>query len=254
MIFDTHTHYDDKAFDEDRDELLSSLKAKNVGHAICASAEFNSIGSILKLCEKYDFLYPTLGIHPNEVLDLTKENRVIFEKLIEEVNPVAIGEIGLDYHYEEPSREIQREAFIYQMNLAVKYELPVIIHSREASEECFEIIKEINPIKKGVIHCYSGSLEMAEEYVKLGYYIGIGGVVTFKNGKKLKEVAKEIPLERILLETDCPYMAPTPHRGERNSSLYLPYVVEEIARLKGIGEEEVICETEKNAMRLFNIK
>ena len=254
MIFDTHTHYDDPAFDADRDELLNSFRENNISGAICACAEWDSIPKILKLCEKYDFLYPTLGIHPNEVLQLTPQNRVSLEEMIQKVNPVAIGEIGLDYYYDEPSKEIQREAFIYQLSLADSFDLPVIIHSREASEETFEIMKEHGPSKKGVIHCYSGFVETAREYVKMGYYIGVGGVVTFKNGKKLKEVVTDIPLSRILLETDCPYLAPTPHRGERNSSLFLPLVVKEIASLKNISEEEVLSVTEENAYTLFNLR
>lgn len=254
MIFDTHTHYDDSQYDLDRDELLSSFAANNVGHVIAASAEYKSIPTILSLCEKYPFFYLTLGIHPNNVLDLTPEIRKEFEALIEQKKPVAIGEIGLDYFYDEPSPEVQREAFIYQLKLASKYDLPVIIHSRDASEETLQIMKEYGPAKKGVIHCFSGSLETAEEYVKMGYYIGVGGVVTFKNGKKLKEVVANIPLQRILLETDCPYLAPTPHRGERNSSLFLPLVVDEISNLTGKTPEEIIQTTENNAFTLFNIK
>lgn len=253
MIFDTHTHYDDQAFDEDRDLLLRSFKDNNIAGAICASAEFASIPKIIKLCEEYDFLFPTIGIHPNDAADLKGDKRTLLEHCIETVKPVAIGEIGLDFHYDEPSPEIQREAFIYQLSLCDKYDLPVIVHSRDAAEETFNIIKEHGPAKKGVIHCYSGSPEMAVEYVKIGYYIGVGGVVTFKNGRKLKETVSTIPLDMILLETDCPYLAPTPHRGERNSSLFLPLVVSEIASLKGITPAEVEDATLKNAERLFNI-
>ena len=253
MIFDTHTHYDDKAYDGDRDELLSSFKEKGISGAACASAEWDSIPAILALCEKYDFLHLTLGIHPNNALELTPEHRAEFEALIEEKKPVAIGEIGLDYHYEEPSREVQKEAFIYQLKLAERFDLPVIIHSRDAAEDTFEILKEYAPKKRGVIHCYSGSPEMAKEYVKNGWFIGIGGVVTFKNGRKLKETVEQIPLENIVLETDCPYLAPTPHRGERNSSLFLPLVAEKIANLKGISTEEVEDVTEKNAERMYGI-
>lgn len=254
MIFDTHTHYDDEAYNEDRDLLLKSFKENNIAGAICACAEFGAIEKIRNLVNTYDFLLPTIGIHPNDVEALTPDKRKEMEALIEEIHPIAIGEIGLEYHYEEPSREIQREAFLYQLTLAGKYDLPVIIHSRDASEETFEIMKAHGPRKKGVIHCYSGSPEMALEYVKMGYYIGVGGVVTFKNGRKLKETVEAIPMDRILLETDCPYLAPTPHRGERNSSLLLPYVVEEIASLKGITPSEVENITLKNAETLFNIR
>lgn len=253
MIFDTHSHYNDKAFDEDRDELLSSFRENGISGTICASAEMDSIPLIVELCEKYDYLYPTIGIHPNEALELDNDGRKKLEKYIETVKPVAIGEIGLDYYYEEPSKDVQREAFIYQLELAKKYDLPVIIHSREASQETYDILKSFDLPKKGVIHCYSGSAQMAVEYVKMGYYIGVGGVVTFKNGTKLKDTVKAIPLESILLETDCPYLAPVPFRGKRNSSLLLPYVVEEIASLKGIHPKQVMDVTEKNASRLFNI-
>ncbi len=253
MIFDTHSHYDDKAFDEDRDALLSSFKENGISGSVCASAEMSSIPKIIELCQKYDFLFPTIGIHPNDALQLNEEGRRKLENYIETVKPVAIGEIGLDYYYDEPAKEVQREAFIYQLELAKKYDLPVIIHSREASQETFDILKEHGPDKKGVIHCYSGSAEMAVEYTKMGYYIGVGGVVTFKNGTKLKETVKSIPLERILLETDCPYLAPVPHRGERNSSLLLPLVVEEIASLKKMHPKQIMDVTEKNAMKLFGI-
>lgn len=253
MIFDSHSHYDDIAFDEDRDELLSSFKSNNIGNVVAASAEWNSIPKILALCEKYDFIHLTLGIHPNNALDLTPENRTVFETLIEEKHPVAIGEIGLDYHYDEPSPDIQKEAFVYQLKLAEKYKLPVIIHSRDAHEETINIIEKYPLSRKGVVHCFSSSKELALRYVKDGFYIGIGGVVTFKNAKKAREVTEAVPLERILLETDCPYLAPTPHRGERNSSLYLPLVVKEIAEIKGVSEEEVINVTENNAKILFGI-
>ena len=253
MIFDTHAHYDDSVFDEDRDILMYSFYENGSSGAICACAEFPSIEKIKALCDKYDFLFPTIGIHPSEVADFNEDKRREMNALIEEIKPVAIGEIGLDYHYPEPSDDVQHEAFIYQLKVAQKYDLPVIIHSREASEETFEIIKEYGPDKKGVIHCYSGSPEMAKEYVKMGYYIGVGGVVTFKNGKRLKETVKAIPLERILLETDAPYLAPEPNRGKRNSSLYLPYVVNEIAALKSMHPKQIEDVTEKNAATLFNI-
>lgn len=254
MIFDSHSHYDDEAFDNDRDELLSSFAFNNIGNVIAACAEWKSIDKIIALCAKYDFIHPALGIHPNCAADLTPEKRVCLENLIESGKPIAIGEIGLDYYYDEPSPEIQREAFIYQLKLAERFNLPVIIHSRDAAEETLEIMKEFGPSKKGVIHCFSSSVEIANEYVKMGYYIGIGGVVTFKNARKLKEVAAAVPLNRILLETDCPYLAPVPHRGERNSSLFLPLVADEIAAIRGINADEVISVTEENAYRLFDIR
>lgn len=254
MIFDSHSHYDDDAFDVDRDELLLSMKDKNVDKIIAAAASWDSLERITELSKKYSFIYPTFGIHPENGEDLTLERRPVLEEYIKNGNPVAVGEIGLDYHYDEPSRELQKDIFIYQLELAQKYGLPVIVHSRDAAEETMEIIKAHTPDKKGVIHCFSSSLEMAKEYVKMGFYIGIGGVVTFKNGKKLKEIATEIPLDKILIETDCPYMAPTPHRGERNDSSLLSFVVSEIAALRGISEEEVERVTYENAKTLFNIK
>ncbi len=253
MIFETHSHYDDPAYDEDRDQLLSNMKDNGIGHIICASANFDDIGRILEICEQYPFCHLTLGVHPNYALQLTKEVRSELAALIKDKKPVAIGEIGLDYHYDEPSPEAQREAFIYQLELASKFELPVIIHSRDAAEETLEIMKKYDNPRKGVIHCFSSSYELAKEYTDMGYYIGIGGVVTFKNGRKLKEVAEKIPLESILLETDCPYLAPVPHRGERNSSLYIPLIAQEIADLRGISYEEVVSATENNAKRLFGI-
>lgn len=253
MIFDSHSHYDDEAFDEDRDVLLTSLKNKNVDKVIACAASWNSLDRIKKLCEKYDFIYSAYGIHPENGEELTLERRAILEKHIEENHPVAIGEIGLDYHYDEPSRELQKDIFIYQLELANKYDLPVIIHSRDAAEETMDIIKAHMPNKRGVIHCYSGSKEMALQYTDMGFYIGVGGVVTFKNGKKLKEVTEAIPMDKLLIETDCPYMAPTPHRGERNDSSLLSYVVEEIANLRGMKISDVEDITYQNAMRLFNI-
>lgn len=254
MIFDSHSHYDDQAFNDDRDLLLSTLKEKNVGNIICVGAEWSSFEKIKAMCSKYPFAYAALGIHPENALDLTMERRSIFKDVIADIKPVAIGEIGLDYHYDEPSKEIQREAFIYQLKLAKEVDLPVIIHSRDAAEETMDIIKEYMPQKKGVIHCFSSSLDIANQYIDMGFTIGIGGVVTFKNGKKLKEVAANIPLSSILLETDCPYMAPEPFRGTRNDSSLISYVAAEIASLRGISPEEVISETEKNTKRLFNIE
>lgn len=253
MIFDSHSHYDDEAFDADRDELLLSLNEKNIGHVVAAAAGWDSFDLMIKMCQKYDFMHLTLGIHPNNALELTLDHRRELEELLKTQKVVAVGEIGLDYHYDEPAPEIQKEAFIYQLKLAQENDLPVIIHSRDATQDTLDIMKEFGPPQKGVIHCFSSSKEIAAEYVKMGYYIGVGGVVTFKNSKTLKEVVTSTPIENILLETDCPYLAPTPFRGERNSSALLPYVVEEIARLKNMSEEEVIDITERNAKKLFNI-
>ncbi len=253
MILDSHSHYDDKAFDEDRDEILTGLKSRGVGDVITASSSWDSLEKIRSMCEKYSFLHPVYGIHPENALDLTEERKPLLERLIETGHPVAIGEIGLDYYWPEPSKDIQREAFVYQLELAKKYNLPIVVHAREAAEETFELIKAHNLDKKGVIHCFSSSYEMALRYINMGYRIGIGGVVTFKNGTKLKEVAAKIPLSSILIETDCPYLAPVPHRGKRNDSGLLTHVAQEIASLRNIEPEKVIEETELNAKTLFNI-
>ena len=253
MIFDSHSHYDDEAFDDDRDELLKSLLDKGVEKIISCASSWDSLKKVTDICHKFSFAYPALGIHPENATDLTPERRPVLEALIEKEHPVAIGEIGLDYHYDEPPREFQKEIFVYHLELARKLNLPVIVHSRDAAEDTYELIKAHNPDKKGVIHCFSSSYEMAVKYIEMGYYIGIGGVVTFKNAARLKDIAARIPLTSILLETDCPYMAPVPFRGTRNDSSLIKYVAEEIASLRGITPEEVITTTYDNTYRLFNV-
>ena len=253
MIFDSHSHYDDSAFDEDRDAVLSGLNEKGIDKIIAASSSWDSLLKVTDICHKYSFAYPALGIHPENATDLTEERKPLLEELIVTERPISIGEIGLDYHYDEPPRDYQKEIFIYQLELAKKFNLPIIVHSRDAAEDTYEIIKAHNPDKKGVIHCFSSSYEMAVKYIDMGYYIGIGGVVTFKNAARLKDIAARIPLTSILLETDCPYMAPVPFRGQRNDSSLLTYVAEEIASLRGISAEEVIKTTHDNTCRLFNI-
>lgn len=254
MIFESHAHYDDKQFDPDREELLSSMEEHEIGTIINVGSDFASCKRTLELTEQYAFVYGALGIHPSDIADLNEE---VYEWLQENARlpkVAAIGEIGLDYYWEkEPEvQSRQRYWFCRQMELARELSLPVIIHSRDAAEDTMKVMKGIHAEQiPGVIHCFSYSPEIAQEYVKMGYYIGIGGVVTFKNSRKLKETAACIPLERILLETDCPYLAPEPNRGKRNSSLNLPYVAKEIAALRGITEEEVIEATRENALRLF---
>ena len=233
MIFDTHAHYDDEQFDTDRDELLSSMAAGGVGTIVDAAATVESWDKIVELAEKYSFIYGSVGVHPDEVGALNEENFARMRELLKKEKIVAVGEIGLDYYWDKEGHDLQKHWFIRQLDLAREMNKPVMIHSREAAADTMEIMKEHGKGLKGVIHCYSYSLEMAREYVKMGYYIGVGGVVTFKNSKKLKEIVEEIPLESIVLETDCPYLAPTPFRGKRNSSLYLPYVVEAIADVAG---------------------
>lgn len=253
MIIDTHAHYDDEKFDIDRDELLNSLESGGISAVINASASVHSWDKILELTKKYPFVYGMIGVHPDGIGELNEENFARMETLVSEEKIVAVGEIGLDYYWDKESHEQQKEWFIRQLNLAREKNLPVNIHSREAAADTFEILKEYGQGLKAIIHCYSYSKEMALEYVKMGYLIGVGGVVTFKNAKKLKEVVQAVPIEQIVLETDCPYLAPTPYRGKRNSSLYLPYVVEAIAEIKEMAAEEVIKITEENARRFYGI-
>ena len=254
MIIDTHAHYDDGQFDADRDELLNSMHDGGIGLIVNAGSTLESWEKIRKLTEDYPFIYGAIGIHPDEVGVLTEEHMDEMERLLELEKIVAVGEIGLDYYWDNESHDIQKNWFIRQLEIAREKRLPVIIHSREAAADTMDIMCEYAAGMSAVIHCYSYSVEMAKEYVKMGYYIGIGGVVTFKNAKKLKNVVEEIPLTSIVLETDCPYLAPEPYRGKRNSSLYLPYVAEKIAELKGVSEEEVIRQTEENSRILYNLR
>lgn len=254
MIFETHAHYNDEAFREDREEIFAQFPEKRIGRVVNIASDLESIDECLELAQKYPFMYCALGIHPSDSAPLTDE---LLEEISEKLkNPrvVAVGEIGLDYYWDTPDRSIQKHWFEEQLEMARRADLPVVIHSREAAQDTMQIMqahraREIG----GVVHCYSYSLELAREYVKMGFFIGIGGVVTFKNARKLKEVAEGIPIENIVLETDCPYLAPVPYRGKRNSSLYLPFVVEEIARIKGMDAEEVIARTEENAERLYRL-
>ena len=254
MIFDTHAHYDDDRFAPDRGELLSGMNENGIGRIINVGASFEGCKNSLMLAQEYDFIYAALGVHPSDIADLTEESCEWIRQHLSDPKVVAVGEIGLDYYWDkEPEVQArQREWFRYQLQLAKESALPVSIHSREAAADTMEIMKEAAADGiPGVIHCYSYSKEQALEYIDMGYYIGVGGVVTFKNARKLKETVEAIPLERILLETDCPYMAPEPNRGKRNSSLYLTYVADAIAGLKGVTPEEVKTVTYENALRLF---
>lgn len=253
MIFESHAHYDSRKFDEDREELLNSMQENGVGTIINAGATWKSVTTGLELANQYPFVYAALGLHPDEVGDLNEERFEILKAECQKEKVVAVGEIGLDYYWDNESHDIQKKWFIRQLELARELDLPVIIHSRDAAEDTLKIMKEHAQGMCGVIHCFSYSKEMAEEYVKLGFHIGVGGVVTFKNGKKLKEVVEAIPIERILLETDSPYLAPEPHRGKRNSSLYLPHIAQMIADLKGLTYDEVVAQTERNSRELFHI-
>lgn len=254
MIFDTHSHYDDKVFDEDRDALLRSLRTNGVERVVNVSADMVSSRTALALAEQYDFVYCALGVHPSETGSLMEADMDWIREHANHKKVVAIGEFGLDYHWPEPDAAVQKKWFYRQIELAKETELPIIIHSREAAAETMTILTETKAYDcGGVIHCYSYSPEMAKEYVKMGFYIGIGGVVTFKNAKKLKKAVEELPLEHIVLETDCPYMAPEPMRGKRNDSSLLVYVAEKIAELKGVSVDEVIKITTKNAEKLYHL-
>lgn len=255
MIFESHAHYDDEAFDADREELLGSMQKAGISRIVNVGASLRGVKDTVELMEKYPFLYGAVGIHPDEVGELNEERLEWLRSMCALEKTVAVGEIGLDYYWDKMPRQTQKEWFVRQLALAKEVDLPVIIHSREAAKDTFEIMKsEHAHTTGGVIHCFSNSREMARDYLDLGYYIGIGGVVTFKNARVMKEVAAYVPLDRILVETDCPYLAPTPFRGKRNSSLYLPYIIEEIARLKGISAQEVEETTYQNAMRMYRLE
>ena len=253
MIFETHAHYDDEQFAEDREVLLGSMAEGGVGNIVNVSATYDSCERVVNMVQKYSFMYAAVGIHPDEVGSLNEESFESMKTLFQRDKVVAVGEIGLDYYWNKENHETQKKWFIRQLDLAREKNLPVLIHSREAAADTMEIMKNYASGLDGVIHCYSYSKEMALEYIKMGFCIGVGGVVTFKNARKLKEVVEAIPLESILLETDCPYLAPEPYRGKRNSSLYLSYVADEIARLKGITKEEVVRQTEANAREMYRI-
>lgn len=254
MIFDSHAHYDDKAFDEDREALLASLPEKGVSPVVNVGASLQGVRDTVALTEKYPYIYGAVGVHPDHLEDLTEEDMDWLKELSAREKIVAVGEIGLDYYWDISPRDIQKKWFVRQLQLAKETNLPVIIHSREAAKDTFDIMKaEHAGTTGGVIHCYSGSREMAKDYLDMGYYIGIGGVVTFKNARVMKEVAEYVPLDRILVETDCPYLAPVPYRGKRNCSLYLTYVIEKIAELKGLDSETVEQTVWENAMRMYRI-
>lgn len=257
MIFDTHAHYDDDAFDEDRDSLLASMKEGGVGTILNACASVDGLQDTVALTEKYPFIYGAVGVHPDDADKMTQETLDEIRRISRMEKFLAIGEIGLDYywHKEKEEHRIQQEMFRAQMDIAREEKMPFMIHSREAAEDTLRIIEEYmkGGMYGGVIHCFSYSREIAAKYLNMGLYLGIGGVVTFANARKLKEVVEYAPLSAIVLETDSPYLAPKPFRGKRNSSLNLPYVVDAIAELKGVTPEEVIEVTRENACRLFGL-
>lgn len=254
MIFETHAHYDDKAFDEDRGNLLSELYQNGITTIINVSSDLASIKRTLSLAEKYPYIYGAVGVHPSDSGELTEETFLELTKACQHEKVVAVGEIGLDYYWQEPEKEIQKKWFERQLLLAQEVSLPVIIHSREAAKDTLDMMRALHAEKSGgVIHCFSYSKEMAAEFLKLDYYFGIGGVVTFQNAKKLREVVAYLPIDKILLETDSPYLAPVPNRGKRNNSGNIPYIAQELAQIKGVSYEEIIAATRQNSERLFGV-
>lgn len=252
MIFDTHAHYDDKDFDTDRDELLRGMQKQGIGKIVNIGADMPSTEKSIALSEKYDFIYAAIGVHPADVGTMTEEDINRLRELSRHDKVVAVGEIGLDYHCPDTDKETQKKWFRAQLKLAAELKLPVCIHSRDAAQDTFDIMQE-QTVKNigGVIHCFSYSWDMAQKFLDMGFYLGIGGVVTFKNSKKLKEVTEKMPIERLVLETDAPYLAPEPFRGKRNDSSLLTYVVDEIAALRKLSREEIIQITEENAKTLY---
>lgn len=254
MIFDTHAHYDDEAFDEDRAALLGGMLQGGVGRIVNVGASMKTSAATIELTKQYDFIYGAVGVHPSETGDMKDADiqQLTEWSTLEKI--AAIGEIGLDYHYDEPSKEVQHHWFEAQLELARSVQLPVIIHSREAAKDTVDMMKTLHADEiGGVIHCYSYSKELAREFLNMDYYFGIGGVLTFPNAAKLKEAVEYIPLDRLVLETDCPYLAPVPNRGKRNSSLNIQYVAEVMAELKGITREEIEAITFENAKRLYRM-
>lgn len=250
MIFDTHAHYDDSRFDEDRHTLIEEMHSNGICNIINIGANIESSKKSIELAEKYDFIYAAVGVHPHDVGSMIDKDIEILKDYAKCTKVVAIGEIGLDYYYDLSPRENQKYWFEKQLDLAYSLDLPVVIHSRDATQDTFDIIKN-SPVRKGVIHAFSGSLDYALKYIDLGFYIGVGGVLTFKNGRKLVEVVENIDLEHILLETDAPYLSPVPLRGTRNNSQNLKYVVDKISELKQISPEIVVEKTRENANVLF---
>ena len=255
MIFDSHAHDDDHAFDEDREEVLAALAESGVGTVVNVGASLEGTRRTVELAERYPFIYGAAGVHPDEVNELNEDTFAWLKEQCAGDRIVAVGETGLDYYRDRTDHETQKKWFIRQLALAGELSLPVIVHSREAASDTMKILKEMYDLHiPVVVHCYSYSLEMAKEYVKMGYYLGIGGVVTFQNARRLREVVQNIPLSHLLLETDCPYLAPVPDRGKRNDSRKLIHVADAVAGLKGITTEEVIRITEENAAAFYRLE
>jgi TatD DNase family protein len=254
MLFDTHAHYNDARFDEDRDEVLSRVREGGVSLVLNAAADMDSVHSCIRLAEDYDFIYTSVGVHPHDAIHISEETIETLRREAEHVKVVAVGEIGLDYYYDNSPRDTQKYWFARQIGLARELGLPVIVHNRDAHEDSLRIVQQEGAKQVGgVFHCFTGSVEMARELLKLEFYISVGGPVTFKNARKLIEVVQYVPMDRILIETDCPYLTPEPHRGKRNESTYVRLVAERIAQIKGCTFEEIASVTMENGKRLFKI-
>ena len=252
MIFDSHAHYNDSKFDEDRDQLLSSMQENNVGYIMNAADSMESIEKILDLCNKFPFMYASVGVHPENTAQMTDKDIKLLRNYTSHEKVKAIGEIGLDYYWDDVERSTQKEWFIRQIELANEVKLPIIVHDRDAHGDTVDVLKQ-HLKTGGVLHCFSGSREMARDVLNLGMYIAFGGTLTFKNARRVREVMEYVPLDRILVETDCPYLAPEPFRGKKNSSLYIPYILDVMAEIKGVtphDAEEITC---LNAKKCFGI-
>ena len=254
-IFESHAHYEDEAFDEDREELVDSLPVNDIEYVVNVGSTVETCRRSIELAGQYDFIYAAIGIHPSEIKDVTASDMEWIEMEAKAGKKVvAIGEIGLDYHWDKDNKPQQAEFFINQLEMAKRLNKPIIIHSREAAKDTFDIMSAHKASEcGGVVHCFSYPREEAAKYLDMGFYIGIGGAVTFKNAQKVRDVVSYVPLERILLETDCPYMAPVPLRGERNSSLNIPYIARMIADIKNTDYETVVATTNENAKRMYRI-
>jgi len=250
-IFDTHSHYDDEAFEGDLDLLLSSLPEKGIEKVVSCGVDINSSKANRKLAHKYDYFFFAAGFHPENLEGASLDDLNIIRELAKDEKCLAIGEIGLDYHWMSSTKDVQKKFFASQLELANELDMPVIVHDREAHGDSMELLREYKP--KGVMHCFSGSSEMAKEIVSLGMFIGLNGVVTFKNARKSLEVVKEISLERLVLETDCPYLAPEPNRGKRNDSSMIPFIAQRIGEVLGKSGQEILDVTNENAYNLFNL-
>ena len=254
QMIDSHAHLDEERFDEDRDELIKSLKENAISYVINPSSDMETSRRVVELSNKYDNIFAAVGIHPHDAEGFKEEDLDELRELSKDERVVAIGEIGLDYYYDNSPRGIQKEVFRKQLQLSHELDLPVIIHTRDAMGDTYDILKEFEGRVRGVMHCYTGSIEMAEKFMKLGFYISIAGPVTFKNAVNVREMAKQIPLERLLIETDSPYLAPVPNRGKRNDPTNVRYVADMLANLKEIQIDKIIEHSRENTVELFSLK